>query len=406
MCQLWVRGMSSANAGSAEAMGPMSATSDFSADRTTDAVVLTAERPVTPARRGRAPASDKAGLRTVSAVIINFNGIDTLPKTLDALDASGFPFADIIVVDDGSTDGSVAYIRQHHPDVQLVAFPKNTRNTSLVRNSGLRHVKTPFALLLDNDVTVVKESIEKLLDTAAGNEKVLAITPRLLDEEDHDSIYMDGSVLHFLGLTIKASSAKRVAESSLTDPFPSFGSGIMLVRMEIAEQIGLFDEQYAFGWGDDGEFHIRGRLMGYEVLHHPGAPFFHAAKQHGKKRAYAQLHNRYRFILTYYSRATLLVLLPSLLIFELALFAAMLVMGTVGDWFHAVADNWRSRKSLLERRRMLQRQRKVNDTKILSSGYFQLPGLLSNGKFATTLAKAVAAPLNFNWFLAGTLYHL
>jgi len=379
----------------------MTATSDCSADRMMDATTMDA--PVQDVT-GEAPGS--ADLRTVSAVIINFNGIDTLPKTLHALNDCGFPFADVIVVDDGSTDGSVDYIRQYHPDVDVVAFPKNTRNTSLVRNSGLRRVKTPFALLLDNDVTVLKDSIEKLLDTAAGNEKLLAITPRLLDEEDHDSIYMDGSVLHFLGLTIKASPAKRIAESNLTEPFPSFGSGIMLVRMEIAERIGLFDEQYAFGWGDDGEFHIRGRLMGYDVLHHPGAPFFHAAKQHGKKRAYAQLHNRYRFILTYYSKTTLLVLLPSLLIFELALFTAMLAMGAVGDWFRAITENWRSRKSLLERRRLLQRQRKVDDTRILSSGYFQLPGLLSNGKFATTMAKAVAAPLNFNWFLAGALYHL
>jgi len=84
----------------------------------------------------------------------------------------------------------------------------------------------------------------------------------------------------------------------------------------------------------------------------------------------------------------------------------MLAMGAVGDWFRAITENWRSRKSLLERRRLLQRQRKVDDTRILSSGYFQLPGLLSNGKFATTMAKAVAAPLNFNWFLAGALYHL
>lgn len=342
----------------------------------------------------------------LSAVVINYNGIDTLPKTLEMLKASGFPFVEIIVVDDGSTDGSVDYVRRNHADVTLIALPKNTRNTSFVRNAGLKMVTTPFALLLDNDVTVIKESIEKLLDTAVGNEKLLAITPRLLDEDDQDSIYMDGSVLHFLGLTIKANSAKRVSEGGPETPFNSFGSGIMLVRMKIATRIGLFDEGYEFGWGDDGEFHLRGRLMGYDVLHHPGAPFFHSAKQHGKKRAYAQLHNRYRFILTYYSPITLLLLLPSFLIFELGLLLAMLSMGLVGDWARAVAANWRGRKHLLEQRRLLQTKRKVNDARILSSGYFQLPGLVSNGQFVTTISKAVALPLNLNWFLAGTLYNL
>lgn len=356
-----------------------------------------------PARRAaRAPRKTDQ----LSVVIINYNGLSTLPKTLNSIKSSGFPFADIIVVDDGSTDGSVEHMHAHHPDVRVVALPRNTRNTSFVRNSGLKLVTTPFALLLDNDVTVLRESVEKLLGAAANNEKLLAITPRLLDEDDRDSIYMDGSILHFLGLTIRADRARRVSESGLTEPFASFGSGIMLVRMAIAREIGLFDEGYEFGWGDDGEFHIRGRLMGYDVLHHPGAPFLHAAKQHGTKRAYAQLHNRYRFILTYYSRGTLIILLPSLLIFELGLLCALLSMGLGRDWTRAISANWRMRKRLMVQRHALQAKRKVRDPQILSSGYFQLPGLVANGKFANALAKLVALPLNLNWFLADTFYHL
>jgi len=354
----------------------------------------------------RAAARFPATAKRVSVVIINYNGRDTLPKTLESIKSSSFPFAEIIVVDDGSTDGSAEQVRADHPDVRLVALPKNTRNTSLVRNSGLKLVTTPFALLLDNDVTVLGESVKKLLDAAQHNEKLLAITPRLLDEDNRDSIYMDGSVLHFLGLTIKANRARRVSESPLTEPFSSFGSGIMLMRMAIARKIGLFDEAYEFGWGDDGEFHVRGRLMGYDVLHHPGAPFLHAAKQHGKKRAYAQLHNRYRFMFTYYSRTTLLLLLPSLLIFELGLICALLAMGLGRDWSRAVSANWRTRKTLMAHRKMLQHSRRVRDHDILSSGYFQLPGMVANGKVANALAKLVALPLNLNWFLADTLYHL
>ncbi|MGE3746571.1 MAG: glycosyltransferase family 2 protein [Sphingomonadaceae bacterium] len=358
----------------------------------------------------RAPALEPvrfpATAKQVSVVIINYNGRATLPKTIDSIKSSGFPFAEIIVVDDGSTDGSADDVRANHPDVRLVSLPENTRNTSFVRNSGLKLVTTPFALLLDNDVTVLGDSVEKLLDTAQENEKLLAITPRLLDEDDRDSIYMDGSVLHFLGLTMKAHREKRACESPLTEPFSSFGSGIMLMRMAIARKIGLFDEAYEFGWGDDGEFHVRGRLMGYDVLHHPGAPFLHAAKQHGKKRAYAQLHNRYRFMFTYYSRATLVVLLPSLLIFEIGLLCALIAMGLGRDWTRAVSANWRMRKRLMAHREMLQRSRRVRDHDILSSGYFQLPGMVANGKVANALAKLIALPLNLNWFLADTLYHL
>jgi GT2 family glycosyltransferase len=342
----------------------------------------------------------------ISVVVINYNGRDTLPRTLASIKASGYPFVEIIVVDDGSTDGSAHYVRLNHPDATLVALPENTRNTSLVRNSGLRMVTTPFALLLDNDVTVIKESIEKLLDSAVNNEKLLAITPRLLDEKDEDSIYMDGSALHFLGLTMKANSSRRVSKGGPNVPFNSFGSGIMLIRMAIARDIGLFDERYEFGWGDDGELHLRGRLMGYDVLHHPDAPFLHVAKRHGKKRAYAQLHNRHRFILTYYSRGTLLLLLPSLLVFELGLLLALLSIGLGGDWTRAVATNWRMRKSLLEQRRLLQARRKLRDRELLSSGYFQLPGMVSEGKFANSIVKAIALPLNLNWRLAGTLHHL
>src|SRR5690606_32594539 len=156
----------------------------------------------------------------------------------------------------------------------------------------------------------------------------------------------DGGTLHFLALGAPSPRGTPVSERPADAPRTTIGCGIMFLNMALARDVGLFDEAYEFGWGDDGELHLRGRLFAYDVLPLPTAAMLHRGKEHGCARAGAQLHHRYRLILTYSSTRTLFILAPSVLLFELALVAVALFKGFSRDWRRALGKIWPPRKEL------------------------------------------------------------
>jgi GT2 family glycosyltransferase len=174
----------------------------------------------------------------------------------------------------------------------------------------------------------------------------------------------------------------------------------MLIDVAKGREIGFFDEGYAFGWADDGEFQLRGRLLGYEALHVPRATCLHRVKAHGTRRAYAQIRNRYRLILTYYSWRTLLLTGPSLLLFEGSLMVMSALKGFLPDWKAAVRDTWRSRHDLLAVRRHLQRRRKRRDSELMEGGEFELPGAVRLHGAMNVLLRLARTVFDFNWWVA------
>jgi GT2 family glycosyltransferase len=310
----------------------------------------------------------------VSAVVINFNGMDCIAATLDSLLASTYPFAEIIVVDDGSRDGSCELIRASYPQVKLVALPQNTGNLALVRNSGIKIAKTRHVFLTDNDIVLGKGCIEQLLATSISEGNVASVTPRLFDQDAMDVVYQSGNGLHFLG--VSSGSMRGVPRAEQTDlrPRQSFGGGIMLIDMDIVSKLGYFDQGFVRGWADDGEIHYRAALAGYKSLHDPVAEAYVKVRSHGTNRAFGQYHNRLRLMLTCFSLPTLLALPPALVLFELALFASTVIAKTTDVYWKGWSLLWKSRAELKQMRRRVQAMRRVPDTRLLAHGRFEIPG--------------------------------
>src|SRR5690606_27963376 len=129
----------------------------------------------------------------VSAVVVNYNGLDCLAATLDGLKGSSRPFVEIIVVDDGSTDGSAQMVRELYPEVRLIALERNTANLALVRNMGLRAASSRYVFLTDNDIVLRPGCIEQLLHTLLSTPDAFSVVPRLLDQDDPAVVYQSGN---------------------------------------------------------------------------------------------------------------------------------------------------------------------------------------------------------------------
>ena len=177
------------------------------------------------------------------------------------------------------------------------------------------------------------------------------------------------------------------------------GSFLSTPRGEAFVSEQIFDEGYLHGWADDSEFQIRGRLAGFRSLHVPGVSMLHDDVQHGTERALGQFVNRYRLLFTVYSRRSLLLLSPSLLVFEIvALFGASL-KSMAGLRLRAMADTIRGWPELLQQRRRCQRTRRVRDGQLLVGGPFQLPAAVMGSPLVSWAQRVLGRAFDLNWRL-------
>ena len=345
----------------------------------------------------------QVNVEPVTYVITNFNGRDSLGPTLRTLFANAPAIDQVIVVDDGSTDGSRQWLHDNHPEVRVIGPVVNSRNVNHIRNLGLREAKTRFVFLMDNDIGIKPGCVERMLQIALADPAVHCLTPRLVNADDPQTLFADGSYLHYLGLSGRALRNQRIQDRPIRAPEPTFGCGIMLINMDSARRLGLFDEGYLWGWGEDAEFQLRGRLFGLKSMIVSDAVCTHESKIHGSRRAYAQLCNRYRLILTVYSIRSMILLAPGMLIFETALTAAGFLKGFWRERFGALTHTWRQRANIGAQRKFLQAGRKVCDAELIGGGRFDLPGMMLERRWAARLSDLLSGITQINWLLVRKL---
>ncbi len=334
-----------------------------------------------PTPGGLASRTDRSSdLTDITFGIVTYNGRRHLPATLGRLRELFGDRATTLLVDDGSDDGTRAWVREHHPQVAVHPMGRHVGRMNVLRNRVLEESKTRFVFLMDDDILLTQECPAELLRLMRGSDSILCCTPRLLNAGDPNTVYSDGSGLHYLCLSARPQRGRAVSDLPPGDPCPTVGGGIMLVNRARAAEIGGFDEGFELGWGDDGEFHIRGQLRGLKCLHVSTAVCLHVEKQHGTRRAPGQLYNRYRTILTVYSRRALILLTPPLLTVEVALTALGLTRGFLGQRFAAVAQVWKQRGEIKKLRRRIQSTRRLSDGKILEGGPIGYPVALRDSR--------------------------
>lgn len=304
----------------------------------------------------------------VTAVIVNFNGIRTVLDTIRSLLSSREVEWEIIVIDDGSTDGSPDVIRRTFPQVRVEQESRNTRQVNRLRSKGLALARTREVLLTDNDIVFDPDCARRLLAVMARDPAIAACMPCLMD--DRERVYNAGGRTHYIGATI---ASNRDSSDSLDQsaPVPAVGGGIALFDMRKLQHVGSFDEGYALAWGDDGELHQRLLLAGYKCVLVPDAIGFHEYKPFDRSRHYrarGQIRNRWRYIGTHYSGRTLALIVPALAVYEILQAGFYLLRGVPHLYLLGTLDALRDLPAVVRRRRAIQALRVQPDRCILASG--------------------------------------
>jgi len=308
-----------------------------------------------------------------AVIIINFNGREYIEDCLSSLTRQTYRPYEVILVDNGSRDGSVELVRERFPQVKIIRNAENL-GFSRANNIGIRYAlkkRCDYFVFLNYDTVVEEDFLEELVGCVKRNPRVGICQSKIYiysDDEPGRIINSVGNEVHFSGFGFCSGLGEVDDEQYQQDQEITFAGGsAMLVRREVLEEIGLFDEDF-FLYVEDLDFCIRARMMGWRVYLAPRSRVHHKyIFQKGKYKYFHIERNRPAFILKNYEAKSLLVMLPAFLFMEAAVIGFALWDGWLGLKLKAYSEALQNLKKTLRKRQRVQTLRKVPDREILSS---------------------------------------
>lgn len=214
------------------------------------------------------PTND-SGHPDVSVIVVTWDARDELAKVLACLAAQTVA-SHVIVVDNGSRDGSVELVRERFPAVELIELPRN-EGFAGPNNLGLQHAKAPWILTLNNDVTFDPDFVETLLAAAQdAPADVFALGAALVYADRPDTVQTLGTRPLPNGNGVNVGKNEPLADH--LEPEEIFGpcAGAALYRRSVIDEIGFFDARY-FAYLEDADLAFRARKAGYRAYTVPSA---------------------------------------------------------------------------------------------------------------------------------------
>lgn len=218
-------------------------------------------------------------LRTVappflSVIIPNYNGMSLLPGLMAALAAQRFTDFEILVVDDASTDQSVAWLEEHYPPVRVLV---NRRNEGFVAscNAGAAAARGRVLVLLNSDTEPDPGWTEALALAICRSPKTGMFASKLLLHDQRDTLHAAGDLVGVDGIPRNRGvwEKDRGQYDAVTQVFGGCG-GAVAYRREVWEALGGFDESF-WMYVEDADFAFRARLLGVEAQFVPDARVYH-----------------------------------------------------------------------------------------------------------------------------------
>ncbi len=354
-------------------------------------------------------ARDAGRKPSVGAVVVNFNGGDRVVRVIEALYRQNYALAQVVVVDNCSTDGSIARIRKLYPAVQAVELPANV-GLSAARNVGLKALDTDLAFIVDHDIYAEESAIESMVAVWLEH-KPSVICPRIRLLPERDTVQMEGAAIHFLSMLILCNNHRPIKDLPAGGGYvDAFTGGCLLLHRQAILEAGAFDEMFFF-YFEDLELALRLRLRGHrfwcerraEVFHEPAAGTpglsYRRVGAYPRQRAALTMRNRILVILMHYRTRTIIVLSPALALFELAALLMACLKGWPGEWFDAWRWQLTNLRQIRARRRSSLLGRKCRDRDILIGGPLPMAAGFVHGGLQRHLFAVLSLLVNAYWLL-------
>lgn len=248
---------------------------------------------------------------SVSVIIPSLNGKKVIGVTIKSIYKQNYPgLIEIIITDDGSTDGTCAYVKSHWPNIRVIRFSQN-RGSAPALNAGAKIAKGDFVLATNDDVIFEKNTFQALVNCWHSRENVGLVTGKMFGP-GHKFAIPGFRINHFLGYhpyDFKRRNQFREADWAV--------GACLLINKNLLKKVGYFDPEFIF-CGEEYDLSFQIRRLGYKILYTPKAVFYHAFRRSFRPNAstlFAHYRGKFRYMFKNASFLNLLVFLPAQLIF-------------------------------------------------------------------------------------------
>jgi GT2 family glycosyltransferase len=218
----------------------------------------------------------------VSVIIVNWNTLALSRTCIDSVRANASDIShEIIVVDNASTDGSVAWLREQSPEIVLITNAVNVGFAS-ANNQGIAACRGEFALLLNSDAQLQEGTLERLLAVMRQEPRAGAAAPMLVNPDGsfqagpNDELTLVNETLLALGLARLARGGyyPGYAADAPRGNYAWLGGTCLFMRRTAWEQAGLLDPDY-FMYTEEADWCWRARKAGWLLIYEPAARTIH-----------------------------------------------------------------------------------------------------------------------------------
>ena len=211
----------------------------------------------------------------VSVVTPNYNGEKFLKNFLESLNNDSDCIGEVIIIDNGSSDASLDYLKNNTFDFPLVLI-ENDENVGFAPavNQGIKKAKNDLIFSINNDTEIKKGSIKALAELIDSADDIFSVQAKMLQYDNKELIDDVGDEYNLLAWTKKTGENHPSSEYVDVKDIFSSCAGAAMYKKSILDEIGLFDDNF-FAYMEDVDLAIRSRIHGYRNLLCPDAVVYH-----------------------------------------------------------------------------------------------------------------------------------
>jgi GT2 family glycosyltransferase len=297
----------------------------------------------------------------VSVVIPNWNGLDFLRIVLPSLEAQTDQDFTVTVVDNGSEDESVDWLRREWPLVNVIELPENLGFAPAV-NAGIRATTAEFVALLNNDLELEPRWLEEMVATLRAHPGAGSAGGKMLRYDRRDLIDDAGNGFSWYGVGFAHGKGER-DNGRFDQPATVFSAcaGAALYRRTALDQVGLMDEDF-FAYAEDLDWGFRAWLAGYSCWYQPAAVSYHiggaTSARAGDLARFLTFRNSLELVMKDFPGRALARHAHRLMLFVLGTLATSAAARSTAE-LRALASALRRCGRTLRKRRAVQRSRRA-----------------------------------------------
>ena len=302
----------------------------------------------------------------VTIVIPSFNGLHLLKNCLNSIENQKDCIFKVVLVDNGSEDGTVDWVRRHYPKVLTIELHAN-KGFSAAVNAGIRRANSRYVFLLNNDTELEPACLAILIQAADANGGYESFAPKMI--QYHNRKMLDGVGDGVLRGGGGYRLGNREPDGMLWEqPLRVFGAcaGAALYRRSFFENAGMFDEDF-FAYLEDVDINFRAVRLGLRCLSVPGAKVYHMGSQTSGSRLNTftvshTTHNMIRVVVHNYPLSILLRHWPVIVIQHLGWLMLMLFSRHFPAYLKGIRDALCCMPSMLKKRRQWNLRKTIPDS--------------------------------------------